>query len=430
MVDQTVTESGPVLSTPGALRPEVTGVVVVFQRGPCTPVPHRIVSPQVLGRSETADVTLADASVSREHALLEPAPGGVLVTDLGSHNGTTISTVAVTAAKTLAPFDSTIRLAKTLLLVTRDALLYEQAVENVDSRLVGGAALNDVRLQIRTFGPAPTAVLIEGQTGTGKEVVAGLLHASSGRPGPFVAVNCAALAPELVESELFGHAKGAFSGSVAARAGLFREADGGTLFLDELAELPLPMQAKLLRVLETGEVRGVGQDAPTQVDVRIVAATNQKLDERVVSGAFRGDLLHRIAGARIRLPALTDRRADIVALCHHFNAAHEVHVSVGAMDALLTRSWPGNVRELKNVLFAAAATAKARGQSEIRLEDLGEPAPPSRQDEREEERQIREALAQTDGNVTRAAKELGLGRSSLYEAIRRLGLDPAAFRKR
>ena len=378
MVDQTVTESGPVLSTPGAPRPEVTGVVVVFQRGPCTPVPHRIVSPQVLGRSETADVTLADASVSREHALLEPAPGGVLVTDLGSHNGTTISTVAVTAAKTLAPFDSTIRLAKTLLLVTRDALLYEQAVENVDSRLVGGAAL----------------------------------------------------APELVESELFGHAKGAFSGSVAARAGLFREADGGTLFLDELAELPLPMQAKLLRVLETGEVRGVGQDAPTQVDVRIVAATNQKLDERVVSGAFRGDLLHRIAGARIRLPALTDRRADIVALCHHFNAAHEVHVSVGAMDALLTRSWPGNVRELKNVLFAAAATAKARGQSEIRLEDLGEPAPPSRHDEREEERQIREALAQTDGNVTRAAKELGLGRSSLYEAIRRLGLDPAAFRKR
>ncbi len=427
MAEQTDTESGPVLSTPGAPRPLVAGVVVVYQRGPCPLVPHRITGQQVFGRSETADVILDDASVSREHAVLEPGPGGVLVTDLGSHNGTLVDGAVVTAPRTPAAFGSCLRLAKTLLVVTDDALLYEQAQENPYPSLVGGASLNDVRLQIATFGPAPTTVLVEGETGTGKEVVAGLLHQTSGRAGPFVAVNCAALAPELVESELFGHARGAFSGSVAARTGLFREADGGTLFLDELGELPPAMQAKLLRVLETGEVRGVGQDAATVVDVRIVAATNQKLDERVASGAFRGDLLHRIAGARIRLPALAERRADIPALCAHFTTKD---IAVSAMEALIRREWPGNIRELKNVLFAAQATAQAAGQAEIRLGDLGALTPPQPASESGQERQIREALAQTDGNVTRAAKELGLGRSSLYEAIRRLGLDPAAFRKR
>jgi len=205
-------------------------------------------------------------------------------------------------------------------------------------------------------------VLITGESGTGKELVARRIHARSRRAsGPFVAVNCAAIPGELLESELFGHVRGAFTGAVRDRPGRFRQAAGGTLFLDEIAELPLPLQAKLLRVLETRRVTPVGGEAEVVIDVRVVAATHQPLEALVAAGRFRGDLYHRLSALEIHLPALRQRRADIAALLEHFagelalELGRPVALTPAAVAAATAHDWPGNIRELRNALLRAAA---------------------------------------------------------------------------
>ena len=287
----------------------------------------------------------------------------------------------------------------------------------------------------------PSTVLITGESGTGKELIARHIHEASPRAArPFVAVNCGAIPEALLESELFGHAKGAFTGATAERQGLFEEAHEGTLFLDELGDLPVPLQVKLLRALQEGEVRRVGDNASRSVDVRLVAATARDLESDVAEGKFRADLYYRINVVRIHLPALRERSEDIPELVRHFvdrfNRRLGLHVtglSAGAMRALVDYPWPGNVRELENVVERAMVLTDGPQLDVEQLPALATPAPRpdgaspldlsvKRRTEELERVLIKEALERTRGNRTRAAKLLDLSHRALLYKIRDYGL--------
>ena len=287
----------------------------------------------------------------------------------------------------------------------------------------------------------PSTVLITGESGTGKELVARHIHDASPRASrPFVAVNCAAIPEALLESELFGHAKGAFTGATSERQGLFEEAHEGTLFLDELGDLPIALQVKLLRALQEGEVRRVGDNASRSVDVRLVAATARDLESDVAEGKFRADLYYRVNVVRIHLPALRERSEDIPELVRHFVdrfnrrlGLHVTGVSAAAMRALVEYPWPGNVRELENVVERAMVLTDGPQLDVAQLPTLA--APPVRPDngspldlsvkrrtEELERALIKEALERTRGNRTRAAKVLDLSHRALLYKIRDYGL--------
>jgi two-component system response regulator AtoC len=288
----------------------------------------------------------------------------------------------------------------------------------------------------------PSTVLITGESGTGKELIARHIHDASPRASrPFVAVNCAAIPEALLESELFGHAKGAFTGATAERQGLFEEAHEGTLFLDELGDLPVPLQVKLLRALQEGEVRRVGDNVSRSVDVRLVAATARDLESDVAEGKFRADLYYRINVVRIHLPALRERSEDVPELVRHFVdrfnrrlGMHVTGVTPAAMRALVEYPWPGNVRELENVVERAMVLTDG---PQLDLEQLSTlTAPVTRNDaaaspldlsvkrrtEELERALIKEALERTRGNRTRAAKLLDLSHRALLYKIRDYGL--------
>ncbi|MEM7605017.1 MAG: sigma 54-interacting transcriptional regulator, partial [Myxococcota bacterium] len=305
----------------------------------------------VVGRSRACTVTLQDSAVSSKHAEIRKTGGQLVIQDLGSRNGTFVNGRRITEP-TVVGRDAVVRVGDTLLAMRVDARERWEAPSG--DRLVGGAALSAIRRKVRLVGPTELPVLLLGETGTGKDVVARQLHLASGREGPFVPVNCAALPESLAEAELFGHTKAAFTGAQKASPGLFAAADKGTLFLDEVGELPPLVQAKLLRVLEDQRVRPVGSVSERQVDVRILSATNR--DVRAPEAfEFRSDLLARLAGVEIRLPPLRDRRQDIPALTEHLLArtgnARAIHID--AMEALCLADWPMNVRELAATLRAA-----------------------------------------------------------------------------
>jgi two-component system response regulator HydG len=280
---------------------------------------------------------------------------------------------------------------------------------------------------------APVAVL--GETGTGKEVVARLLHANSARAGqPFVAVNVAALPSELLESELFGHGKGAYTGASSAREGLFEAANGGTLFLDEIGEMPPALQAKLLRVLQDGEVRRIGENTAFAVDARIICATHRDLAERVRKGTFREDLFYRLKVLTLHVPPLRARRDDIIPLAEHFLAQEKRNAQSFSTDAkarLLSYSWPGNVRELQNVVKYAAAVATDTQVHESDLPDEVRSASMTRGHGRSngsnalltlaeaERRHILSVLDACGGSQRQAADVLGVARNTLWRKIRR-----------
>jgi transcriptional regulator of acetoin/glycerol metabolism len=432
--DRTVTEHAQ-RSSPAAERNAVLGLGIVHSRGPRPLAPFAVGARTTLGRE--GDIALDDLGVSRVHAELCRRGDGVWVRDLGSRNGTFLNGHPVGPDGALARPGAVLRVGRTLGVVIEDVSPYFAERPPDLPGLLGGAALDDARVCVETIAPTKSPVLVLGETGTGKEVIAHLIHARSGRPGPWVALNCAAVPSELVDAELFGHTRGAFSGATASRTGLFRAAHGGTLFLDEIGEMPPMVQAKLLRTLETGEVRPVGDDRPILVDVRVVAATNRDVEQLLESGAFRGDLLHRLAGLRIRLPALRYRAEDVPALAEHFAAGSGVRLGAPALERLILYAWPGNVRELRNFVSAAVEVARRRGHAEIEPEDLpgfGAPSPSRRaQSERETEqlsRRISDALTAHAGDVAAAARELGMSRSVLYETLRRLRIDPRAYRPR
>ena len=275
---------------------------------------------------------------------------------------------------------------------------------------------------------APVAVL--GETGTGKEVVARVLHANSARADrPFVAVNVAALPAELLESELFGHGKGAFTGATSARRGLFEAASGGTLFLDEVGELPLPLQAKLLRALQDGEIRRVGENEAFAVDARIVCATHRDLAERVRNGAFRQDLFYRLKVLSVTVPALRERREDILPIACHLLAEERGDLrgfTERAKARLLAYAWPGNVRELQNAVKhgAALATGALIDEPDLPEELLAasqaapvEPAPLRSLADVERDHILR-VLDACAGSQVEAARVLGVGRNTLWRKLR------------
>jgi two-component system response regulator HydG len=299
-------------------------------------------------------------------------------------------------------------------------------------------AMREVLDRVMRVGPTDATVLVTGESGTGKELVARALHVASPRsPRPFVPVNCAAITETLLESELFGHARGAFTGAVRARRGLFEEADGGTLFIDEIGETSPGFQAKLLRALQEGEIRRVGESVPVRVDVRVVAATNQDLRRAIIERRFREDLFYRLAVVPLRLPPLRERREDVPLLAAHFlqrynqRTASDKVFTAEAVARLLEHDWPGNVRELENAVEHAAAVSAMR---EIRLQDVhletvgvvraGGPAPTLAEAVEETERRIIQAsVVRNEHDLAKVARELGVSSTTLWRKMKRLGIE-------
>ena len=305
--------------------------------------------------------------------------------------------------------------------------------------LVGrSSAMRELLTRLVRVAPTDATVLITGESGTGKELIARAIHANSKRAArPFIPVNCAAIAESLLESELFGHVKGAFTGAVKLRQGLLEEASGGTFFFDEIAETSPAFQAKLLRVIQEHEIRRVGDNAVVPVDVRVIAATNQDLRAAIVEKRFREDLFYRLNVVPMTAPPLRDRREDIPLLAQHFvtrfnqrNATKRV-LTVGALQKMSGHDFPGNVRELENVVEQAAALARA---DEIESDDvfLEEPAvrttPPSgvrtlaQEVDAAERRAIEESLERNEGTLERVARELSVSTTTLWRKMKRLGM--------
>ena len=305
--------------------------------------------------------------------------------------------------------------------------------------LTGSGRMAPVLELVRRVAPTDATVLVQGESGAGKEVIAKAIHHASPRAGgPFVAINCAALPEALLESELFGHVKGAFTGAAGNKKGLFEEAHGGTLLLDEIGEMPASLQAKLLRTLQSGEIRPVGSTQATTIDARVIAATNRDLAQMMRQGTFREDLFYRLNVIPLALPPLRERREDIPLLAEHFltrfgeRQGRVLRIGAAAMERLLRYPWPGNVRELENAMERSAILAQG---DTIEPDDLPPhvtaglalgPAPSlgNPQTLAESERiLIMQALERSGGNHSRAAEALGIGRTTLWRKLKEYGID-------
>ena len=336
-----------------------------------------------LGALEDNDVVLSDPTVSRYHAKIVEDDRNYTLVDLGSTNGTFVNKVRVREAY-LHP--------GSVIHVGKSEIRFHPVEEKVEiepsaADRFGGLIGRDVKMReifgiLEKIAPSGVTVVVEGETGTGKEVVARALHdVSPRRAGPFMVVDCGAVPAPLIESELFGHERGSFTGAISTRQGLFEMAHGGTVFLDEIGELSLELQPKLLRVLEQREIKRVGGAKPISIDVRVVAATNRNLEREVREGRFREDLFYRLSVVRLVMPPLRDRRDDIPLLVKHFLKHHALNreidgkprvtkVDRGAMDAMKAYDWPGNVRELINVLSRSVSFSES---GVLTLEDVPSP---------------------------------------------------------
>ncbi|HET9627337.1 MAG TPA: sigma 54-interacting transcriptional regulator [Kofleriaceae bacterium] len=397
-----------------------------------------------IGTAASCGLRLSDAAVSRLHCELRVEPDGVRVVDSGSTNGTWVNGLDVGEARLAG--SARIDLGKTTLAVDilGEPIEIALAPRERFGPLIGtSAAMRQVFHLMATVAPTHATVLFQGETGTGKELAAQAIHEASRRAaGPFVAVNCGAIAEHLIESELFGHLRGAFTGATSNRAGLFEAADGGTLFLDEIGELPLSLQPKLLRALEEREVRPVGSNTARQVDVRVVAATNRPLARAVNDGSFREDLYYRLAVFEIVLPPLRERKDDLAFLANHFYArstGSDGRLPPEALAALYSRSWPGNVRELRNfversailgwgapAIAAPAASAPTIGLDTFASADLPLKEARERCLGQFEALYVAQLLRRTGGNVTRAAEIAGVSRRYLHRLISERGLRGTA----
>ncbi len=387
-------------------------------------------------------VVIDDPTVSRQHACMEKTASGCLIRDLDSTNGTYLNGLRVREA--FLEHGAIIALGNTRLQFV--PVEEETAIPPAGEKYFGEAFGDSLEMRriftvLKKVSPSDVTVTIEGETGTGKEVIARSIHSKSRRASkPFEVIDCSSISRSLIESELFGHEKGAFTGATRSRPGAFERANGGTVFIDELGELDLDLQPRLLRALERQEVKRVGGDRTIKVDVRVIAATNRDLYGMVRDAKFREDLFYRISVVRIQLPPLRDRREDIPCLAQIFandladQYSHKhVDISPEAIEVLKGFSWPGNVRELRN--FIARAMAMADGPL-IQPGDFLLPTEPEKKQkistldvlagrslDEVEKAAIKSTLKAHDGNKSAAARALGIAYSTLYEKIKKYGLS-------
>ncbi|RMG17702.1 MAG: FHA domain-containing protein [Deltaproteobacteria bacterium] len=411
-----------------------------------------------IGSHPSSDFVLEDRTVSRRHAEIRFTERGYLLCDLDSTNGTFLDGKRIERA--YLTDGCTIRCGESCLRF--DVVDEEISVEADPESRLGGMIGQSLKMRqifglIRKIAPMDVTVLITGETGTGKELAARAIHALSGRrDGPFEVLDCGAIPPNLIESQIFGHEKGAFTGADRARAGAFERADGGTIFLDELGELRLDLQPRLLRALENGEVRRVGSNRVKHVDVRVVAATNRDLHKEIQAGNFREDLFFRLSVINIHLPPLRERRDDIPLIVE--DLVERARPKLGparftdaAISALMGYDWPGNVRELVNVVQQAMTLSD---DGIVDLEDLPErihgadyalseePAPAGGlvfdeavpfKDAKEslleafEKEYLVNILRRCGGNISEAARRSGLHRKSIERLVKKYGLDAKAI---
>ena len=337
----------------------------------------------VIGRMHTCDIVIEDESVSRQHAALHDSGNGLTIEDLGSRNKTKVMGRSLGRGETAAiSIGSVVEIGYATMFVQMGRPAGSRSASSSPHVAAASAIILDPTMQrlyalLDVIAPSPLNVMVLGETGTGKEVFAEAIHNGSRRAhAPLLRINCAALSGSLLESELFGHEKGSFTGALGAKAGLFEAGDGGTVFLDEIGELPVDTQAKLLRVIERGEVIRLGSVTPRRVDVRYVAATNRDLQQLIAENRFRSDLFFRLNGFTVTLPPLRKRRKEIVPLARFFldRAAQgrQYHLGPPAEGALEAYPWPGNVRELKNIVERAIVLAGPSGNidpSHLQLPD-------------------------------------------------------------
>jgi transcriptional regulator with PAS, ATPase and Fis domain len=400
-----------------------------------------------IGTAPGNELKLDDATVSRVHCEIRVKHEAITLRDLGSTNGTYVDGVRLRDGD-VAP-GALVRVGASTFRVEmgQEPAFVDVSDAPAFGELVGTSLeMRRVYAVLERLAKTDATLLVQGETGTGKDVVARSLHAASRRAaGPLVSIDCGAIPESLFESELFGHVRGAFSGAVSDRKGVLEEASGGTLFLDEIGEMPIALQAKILRALESRTVRRVGSNAEKSIDVRIVAATNRPLARCVNDGTFREDLYYRLAVVEVQLPPLRARRDDIPVLARHFYrqlAGPNADLPQDFVAMLSQRAWPGNVRELKNFIERSVSLGFMDRASAPRLVP---PQPPSSiealvplhlplKDARQawtenfEAIYLRSLLAKTNGNVTRAAEMAGVNRRFLQRMMARLGMGSADAR--
>jgi DNA-binding NtrC family response regulator len=386
---------------------------------------------------------LNDPTVSRHHAAIEETEEGYVLRDLGSTNGTFLSGIPIKEA--YLEYGSIIGLGNTRLqfVPLEETVEIPPSQENYFGDVFGGGIeMKRIFTMLKKISPTDITVTIEGETGTGKELVARAIHSRSQRvKGPFVVIDCGSISKSLIESELFGHEKGAFTGATQARRGAFEMANGGTIFIDEIGELGLEMQPKLLRVLEQREVRRLGGNEVFKVNVRVIAATNRDLASEVQRGRFREDLFYRISVVKVHLPPLREKGEDIPFLAQQFarefreqyGSGGDAAVSVEALEILRHYHWPGNVRELRNVITRAMAMGDG---TVLQPRDFIMPLPAEGRPqgstldslvgktlEEIEKAAIMKTLEAHGGNKSAAARVLGIAYSTLYEKIKKYELS-------
>jgi DNA-binding NtrC family response regulator len=406
-----------------------------------------------VGTDPSCQLVLTDSAVSRKHLVITAADDRVVVKDLGSRNGTFFGGARVREIE--LPVGAVVRLGNTELAI--QTRWYVREVAPSTARTFGdlfgeSVAMREVFAILERAALGDATVLIEGESGTGKELAARSLHAASARKDqPYVVFDCGSVPPDLAESELFGHKRGAFTGATTDRVGAFQRADGGTLCLDEIGELPLDLQPKLLRVLETGEVRAVGSDTPRQIDVRLVASTNRDLLAESKRGRFRSDLYYRVEVVRVRMPPLRQRPEDIPGLVAKLLTGKLMpgdRIGGDNMRKLVGYGWPGNVRELRNALARAVTLAQGKtpptfdqlvfnlgpvssSPSTIGAEFPGVSTNAPYKEAKEqllasfEQIYVAALLDRHRGHVTKAAAAAGISRKHLHELIRKLDLASA-----
>ena len=426
-------------STRGRTAPRSYNLQVLGHQAPSVALGAR---PVTVGAHATCELVLSDPQVSRKHAELAITPEGIRVKDLGSTNGTWFQGNRV--VELVVPAGATIQFGATpVRIAAGDAPSLPPSDRDQFGAMAGrSVAMRELFAVLEMAAPSDATVLIEGESGTGKELAARAVHDASARAaGPFIVVDCSAISEPLIDSHLFGHVKGAFTGAERDRKGAFVEASGGTLFLDELGELPLAAQAKLLRVLEAQTVQPVGADRPVAVDTRVVAATHRDLSRMVAAKEFRFDLFYRLAVVHVALPPLRDRLEDLPHLIATFyarRAGKPGPIDGDNLDRLRHHAWPGNVRELRNALERAwALSGPGATFRELKLWlDTSTPAPrisevidtslpfkdaKERWNDHFERRYVAMVFAASN-NVTRAAEQAGLSRRHFRELLYKHGI--------